>query len=99
MTEPESGRGREPLRSPLPDWLAREIEVKIATGAGPDYEGAEEALRQLDASIAEHGPMDLGDEDVDDIIDGMGLRKNILRDWPVVPWTYWEARGAGPYRR
>jgi hypothetical protein len=93
--EPERGESSDPGA----DWLTRKIEAKIASGEGPNYEAAQEALRLHDALIAEHGPLDLGDEDVDDIIDGMGLRKNISRDWAVVPWTYWEARGAGPYRR
>ena len=82
----------------LPDWLARKIEAKTASGEGPNYEAAQESLKLFDAMIAEEG-LDPDDEDVDDIIDKMGLRKNISRDWAVVPWTYWEARGAGPYRR
>jgi len=99
MTQPQHEPERDQPGDSGADWLTRKIEAKIASGEGPNYEAAQESLRKLDALIAERGPMDLGGEDADEIIDAMGLRKNISRDWAVVPWTYWEARGAGPYRR
>ena len=98
MAQPE--REPEPKqRHRGPEWLTRLMEEKMANGGRPDHAAAQEAVRRLDMLIAEHGQFDLGDDDVDDIIDAMGLRRNIARDWPVVPWSYWEARGAGRYRR
>jgi hypothetical protein len=84
-----------------PDWLTRLFEEKMARGGGPDHAAALEAIKRHDELLADFDPADLGDDDldVDDVIDAMGLRKNIAEDWPVVPWSYWEARGAGPYRR
>ena len=100
MTQPEhEPRSKaKQLRDPDGNWITRMCEEKLARGGGPDYEAAQEALARLDARIAERGPMDFGGEEADAIVDAMGLRKNIARDWPVVPWSYWEARGAGPYR-
>jgi len=94
VPEPNEPAGQES------DWLTRLFEEKMARGGGPDHAGALEALERYDALIGYEGPLGLADEDeIDDEIDAMGLRKNIAEDWPVVPWSYWEARGAGPYRR
>ena len=92
-------RDREPEKRRDPDWITRLVEERLANGGGPDWPAAQRAFERLEELTAGEEPLDLGDEDVDDIIDGMGLRKNIAGDWPVVPWSYWEARGAGPYRR
>lgn len=88
----------EPYRRP--EWLQRLFDKKEATGGAPDFEAGQAAWKRLEAVIARTEPYGFqSDEEIDAFIDASGLKKCIVEDWPVVPWSYWEARGAGPYRR
>jgi hypothetical protein len=94
-------------REPAPDesdpaWqrFKRKWDEKIARGGGPDFAAAEASAKRLEALWAAEEPFGFKDEaEIDDFIDASGLRKNRVEDWQLVPWSYWEARGAGPYRR
>ena len=88
----------EPDRAP--GWIPRMFEEKMARGGGPDYEAADAAMKRFEAAIAQEEPVGFtSDDEIEAYIDAAGLRKDRVEDWRLIPWTYWEARGAGPYRR
>jgi hypothetical protein len=86
----EPGRG--------PDWLTQLFERKMANGGRPDHEAALTALARMDALLAKTEPVFQSEEEIEAFLDAAGPVWHIA-DWPLVPWSYWEARGAGPYRR